>query len=241
MTESVTIGGCTLYCGDCRDVLPALDHVDAVVTDPPYGVMLGETKNGQCREKNQQKYSAFQDSQEYLLSVVIPAFRLSLDITQRALVTTGNKNAFLYPKPDDFGVWYNPAGTGRGPWGFILAHMILYYGKDPNRGQRATASSVWGLGDAVGSIKNKLHPCPKPLGFSKWMVGKASVQGETVLDPFMGSGTTGVACAKLGRKFIGIEIDRKYFDIACKRIEDAYKQGDLFVDAPAKPKQEALL
>ncbi len=62
-----------------------------------------------------------------------------------------------------------------------------------------------------------------------------------ILDPFMGSGTTGVACAKLGRKFIGIEIEPKYFDIACKRIEDAYRQGDLFVDPPAKPVQEAML
>lgn len=62
-----------------------------------------------------------------------------------------------------------------------------------------------------------------------------------VLDPFMGSGTTGVACAKLGRKFIGIEIEPKYFDIACKRIEQAYKQPDFFVERPKKQKQEALL
>ena len=65
--------------------------------------------------------------------------------------------------------------------------------------------------------------------------------GKTILDPFMGSGTTGVACAKLGRKFIGIEIEPKYFDIACRRIEAAYAQPDMFVPAPQPAKQEALL
>jgi site-specific DNA-methyltransferase (adenine-specific) len=64
---------------------------------------------------------------------------------------------------------------------------------------------------------------------------------ETILDPFAGSGTTGVACAKLGRKFIGIELDPGYFDIACKRIEDAYKQPDLFIEPPKKPIQEKML
>ena len=71
------------------------------------------------------------------------------------------------------------------------------------------------------------HPCPKPESFMRWMVGKASLPDETVLDPFMGSGTTGVACMNLGRSFIGIEREPKYFDIACRRIEDAQRQGRL--------------
>lgn len=65
--------------------------------------------------------------------------------------------------------------------------------------------------------------------------------GETILDPFMGSGTTGVACVKLGRKFIGIELDEKYFDIACRRIEESYKQPDMFIEPPAKIKQESFI
>ena len=68
-----------------------------------------------------------------------------------------------------------------------------------------------------------------------------SEESQTILDPFMGSGTTGVACAKLGRKFIGIELEPKYFDIACKRIEDAYAQGDMFISPPPKAVQEAML
>lgn len=76
------------------------------------------------------------------------------------------------------------------------------------------------------------HPCPKPLGWMTWLVELASNPWEIVLDPFMGSGTTGVACVKLGRRFIGIEIEPKYFDIACKRIEAACAQPDLFIETP---------
>ncbi len=85
------------------------------------------------------------------------------------------------------------------------------------------------------------HPTEKPLPLMQWCVGM--VDGETILDPFMGSGTTGVACVKLGRKFIGIEIDEGYFNIACKRIRDAYNQPDMFVEAAktAPPKQLDLM
>ena len=76
------------------------------------------------------------------------------------------------------------------------------------------------------------HPTQKPLELMKWCIGKLPEPSTIILDPFMGSGTTGVACAKMGRKFIGIEKDARYFDIACKRISDAYKQPDLFVPQP---------
>lgn len=82
------------------------------------------------------------------------------------------------------------------------------------------------------------HPAPMPYQMAADHISSWTNAAHTILDPFMGSGTTGVACAKLGRKFIGIEIDEGYFDIACRRIEDAYKQPDLFVEPPApKPKQ----
>ena len=84
------------------------------------------------------------------------------------------------------------------------------------------------------------HPCPKPIEYALWLVSRAASHQETILDPFMGSGTTGAACAKLGRRFIGIEKERQYFDIACRRIEQTYAQSDMFVPPPAKPKQEAM-
>lgn len=86
------------------------------------------------------------------------------------------------------------------------------------------------------------HPTQKPVELIDRMVRASTKVGDIILDPFMGSGTTGVACAKLGRKFIGIEINEKYFDIACKRIEEAYKQPDMFIQAAEpKPEQGALL
>ena len=84
------------------------------------------------------------------------------------------------------------------------------------------------------------HPCPKPVAYSRWLVQRAAEPGKTIIDPFMGSGTTGVACAKLGRKFIGIEIEEKYFDIACDRIQKACDQPDLFIESPKKAVQEVM-
>lgn len=89
----------------------------------------------------------------------------------------------------------------------------------------------------AGETNSRLHPTQKPVGIMGWCVEKTD---GIVLDPFMGSGTTGVACAKLGRKFIGIEIEPKYFDIACERIQKAYDQPDLFVEPPAKAVQESM-
>ena len=94
---------------------------------------------------------------------------------------------------------------------------------------------------SVAMQDGKEHPTQKPLDVMKWCIERLPSGCSTILDPFMGSGTTGVACVKLGRKFIGIEIEPKYFDIACKRISEALKQPDFFVEKPKPAKQEALL
>ena len=219
------IGDATLYCGDCSDVMdsfPDCFAVDSVVADPPYGVDLGPSSG-------HDRYLGFSDNRDYIESCVVPAIKKCISISSAMVVTPGNKNAWAYPEPDDIGGWYNPAGVGCGPWGFILNHLILFYGKDPHARKKGwMASSVEALNDSVAYEKAMGHPCPKPEKFTKWMVGKVSLEGQIVLDPFMGSGTTGVACANLGRKFIGIELEQKYFDIACERIEAAYAQGRLF-------------
>ena len=124
---------------------------------------------------------------------------------------------------------------GRSPVGFCNWEPMLLYGKSKSRsGCDVVRATIKPDKDLEG------HPCPKPLewgiGFSK-LVTK---EGMTILDPFMGSGTTGVACANLGRKFIGIEIEPKYFDIACKRIEIAYQQPRLF-DEPKQVYKQATL
>ncbi len=92
---------------------------------------------------------------------------------------------------------------------------------------------------ARGAYRDKEHPTQKPVEVMKWCLGFVA-DAKTILDPFMGSGTTGVAAVKLGRKFIGIEIEPKYFDIACRRISEALKQPDMFIERPAPAKQEAF-
>jgi site-specific DNA-methyltransferase (adenine-specific) len=231
-------GGITIYHGKSEEVLSGLrldvpheswissdiasdwktSQKRVLVTDPPYGVMLGDSGTGQEYERGQQGYASFKDTPEYLQEVVLPIIRSCLAACDRGVITPGNRHAFLYPQPSDIGTWFNPAGTGRGKWGYLLAHLILFYGKDPRGGRNATASSVWGLNDSVAAMKNVDHPCPKPLKFAKWMVNKACLGGELVLDPFMGVGTTLLAAKDLSLEAIGIEMEERYCEIAAKRL-----------------------
>jgi len=230
VSEIVTIGNATLYHGDCLEILPTLPKVDAVITDMPYGVMLGEVVNGQAKAKDQQPYTMFSDTPEYLAEKCIPALILALDSAKRGAVFCGNRNVGKYPEPSEIGCWFVPAATSRGRWGFNTSNIILYYGASPRAGIGDYAN-----GFSMQATVDKLyqgHPCAKPVAVMRWLVGKVTIAGnETILDPFMGSGTTGVAAMNLGRKFIGIEIERKYFDIACERIENAQRQQNLFGDA----------
>ena len=195
--REVQIGDCRLLLGDCLEILPLLGNVDAVVTDPPYGVNLG--KDGPT-SIGKTAYASFDDTPEYVLEVAVEAIKMCIG-GPRIMMTPGNRNAFLYPKPDELGCIFNPAGAGFSRWGFTTSQPILYYGKDPH-GKSKKPHSI----QSTETVEKNGHPCPKPIRLMKWMVQRASLDGETILDPFMGSGTTGVACVKLGRKFIGIEI-----------------------------------
>ena len=209
--------GITIYNADCRDILPHLEKVDLVLTDPPYGVMLGEVKNGRAIERQTQKYSQFSDTPQYIKDVVVPIISECINKFSRVIITPGQRNAFEYPNPDDIGGWFNPAGAGVGKWGFLCLHTILYYGKDPRAGIGCMPSSVTGFSGGRSEIID--HPCPKPIEFMRWMVKKGSLENETILDPFMGSGTTLRAAKDLGRQAIGIEIEEKYCAIAVKRLQ----------------------
>ena len=196
-----------------------LPKVDAVITDPPYGVNLGEIKSALGRNEG---YTQFADTKEYVERVAVPAIVKCIELFGRVVLTPGARCAFSYPQPDEIGCIYVPAGAGHGRWGFITSHPILFYGPDPYKRTKHTSfASYTPTADKNG------HPCPKPDSWMNWLIGRASIENEIVLDPFMGSGTTGVACMNLGRKFIGIEIEPKYFDIACRRIDDAQRQQRL--------------
>jgi site-specific DNA-methyltransferase (adenine-specific)/modification methylase len=230
--------GITLYLGDCREILPTLGKVDAVVTDPPYGVGLGEHLAAKdlrvSRVLVKGRYASYDDTPENFCSIVVPAVIASLEIASRGLVFTAGKSAWALPAPDAIGGVYLPSGCGRNKWGFAsLAHCLLY-GQAPGLEKGAKATAKW----STDTAEKNGHPCPKPLSWMLWAVNLASMSSHTILDPFMGSGTTGVACVKLGRKFIGIEIEPKYFDIACRRISDALRQPDMFIETPGdKSKQ----
>ncbi len=230
--QKEVIGDATLYLGDCLEILPTLDKVDAVITDPPYGVgFTGKTavQRGGGTKKNGGGYiSKFEDNEEYIIKIVIKAVKFCIENSRRCALTPGIRNMFYYPHPDDIGAFYSAAGTGVGKWGFTCSQPILYYGKCPflenRKGSRANS-----CGQTYPNDANETgHPCAKPIRQMMWLVNRASWITDIVLDPFMGSGTTGVACVNLGRKFIGIEIEPKYFEIACERIENAQKQGRLF-------------
>jgi site-specific DNA-methyltransferase (adenine-specific) len=240
MTHAERIGDCTIYLGDCREVLPALGRVDAVVTDPPYGVGMGigaDPRRGGSHGLARDGYVSYDDTIENYREIVVPAVRAALSLARRGAVFS-NHNLHELPKPDAIGGVYLPSATGRHCWGFNSFSPIVFYGTAPGLQRGSRPSAIW----SAETADRNGHPCPKPLGWMRWLVGHASEEGETVLDPFAGSGTTGVACAKLGRKFIGIEIEPRYFDIACRRIEAAYAQPDLFVKSPEpKPEQLSLL
>jgi DNA modification methylase len=225
--KEILAEGVELWLGDCREVLPLLGKVDAVVTDPPYGVGV--------------EYGSFDDTSENVAALLGIALPLMQSMAKRVALTPGN-GPFLwsYPRADWVLNWTDPAGEGMCRWGFQSWQPILVWGKCP-----FLTNGLGGRSDTV--VKRFLrddpvdHPCPKPLGFMRWLVNRVSLPKETILDPFMGSGTTGVAAVKLGRRFIGIEIEPKYFEIACWRISEALKQPDLFIERPKPAKQEAFL
>ena len=193
------IGDATLYLGDCLEILPTLPKVDAVITDPPYGIGIAANPVRQRHERMDWDNKPVDGS---LLDACIAT-------APQAIVWGGNY--FDLPPQQCFYVWDKVQ-----PEDFSLA--MCEYAWTNLKGpakifKRHVASYA------------KQHPTQKPEELMRWCVGKTA---GTVLDPFMGSGTTGVACAQLGRKFIGIEIERKYFDIACERIDNAYRQQRLF-------------
>lgn len=234
--REVTIGHCRLILGDCLEILPSVGAVDAVVTDPPYGIEGG--KGGDARDFGKGGYEApFQDTPAYIESVCVAAVNICLDLAGAGAVTPGNRCLSMYPQPRDIGCFWTPAAMTHGPWGMTTFQPILYYGKDWRAGKGAFPS---GRQVTEASEKNG-HPCPKPILAWKWLVDKVCQPGGTVLDPFMGSGTTGVACAKTGRSFVGIELHEPYFEIACDRIRKAYDQPDMFVSAPAKAAEQVSM
>jgi site-specific DNA-methyltransferase (adenine-specific) len=201
-----TIGRATLYLGDCRDVLPTLEKVDAVVTDPPYGI--GITRSNRLAVSRGMGGGTWDDETPDLGFI----YELAL-VAPQTIMWGGNY------------------------FGLPATRCVLVWDKQNDDRDFADLEMAWTNIDGVARIfrmrpmnmdGGKVHPTQKPIDLMKWCIAKLDNPG-VILDPFMGSGTTGVAAVQMGRNFIGIEREPKYFDIACRRIEDAQRQGDMFI------------
>jgi DNA modification methylase len=225
----VTIGRATLYLGDCREFIGTV-AADCAITDPPYGVAGGwgsGLRKASARSAKSDYRASFDDNRGYIETVCAPAIAACVKRFGRVALTPGIRHMGLYPTPAHVGSFQYPGTTVMSCWGPVLWQPILFYGRDPHQG-RLRPDSRPNCNDVD---RDTPHPCPKPLKQWKWLVERASLAGETVFDPFMGSGTTAVVCASLGRGFVGCEIDPRHFETACKRIEDAQRQSDLFIEA----------
>jgi site-specific DNA-methyltransferase (adenine-specific)/modification methylase len=212
------IGDATLYLGDCLEILPTLDKVDAVITDPPYGIDAygGGTMGGGVLAK-QSSYDATNWDKEPCSKEKIDAM---IDASKEQVIFGGNY--FDLPPARCWLIWDKENGSNN----FADAEMAWTNIDGAVRLKRYK----W-QGMLQGNMKDKEireHPTQKPRSVMEWAILQCKSDPKIILDPFMGSGTTGVACMNLGRKFIGIEIEEKYFDIACERIDNAQRQGRLF-------------
>ena len=224
--DVVHIGDAILYHGDCLEILPTLEKVDAVVTDPPYAIPT-QVASGRAITRNVGD-----------LSLIESAFRQHIILWKAAVGESGR--IFVFCDGASYSVIYRAA------YGcFNLASLVWNKGHigmgREFRKQHEFVIHGWGAAtkvissDGIGHsdilehkpvpVNDRQHPAEKPVQI---IFDLLRVCGQTVLDPFMGSGTCGVACANLGRKFIGIEIEERYFKIACERIDAAYAQGRLF-------------
>lgn len=241
------IGDATLYLGDCLDVMPTLDNVDVVVTDPPYEL----SKSGPGESHFGMSLNKF-DSDEY--KSIVSGFDLGA-LVRRLDMRCDPYNAFIFCSNKQISrlmqmhemngwattliVWHktNAVPFANGVWRGDIEYCVHARGKGAVfNGGASDKTKV----TPHPIVQDTAHPTVKPIAIISKYIKIGSDLGQTVLDPFMGSGTTGVACAKLGRKFVGIELEPKYFEISCERIQKAYDHPDMFIGPPKKQTQEIM-
>lgn len=226
--EQEQIGDCTLYRGDCREILPTLGHVDAVVTDPPYGIQVMNQRNA---TRSQRATSRDYGPCLWDNAVVAPdIIALCRAISQWQIIFGGNY--YDLPPTSCWLIWDKMNGNND------FADCELAWTNLPKAVRRLCY--LW-----HGCLRQerhvaRVHPTQKPVGVMTWCLRQLPQRCNHICDPFMGSGTTGIACVQLGFSFVGIELERCYFDLACQRIGEAQRQGVLF-PAPAVAQQLRLV
>jgi len=208
------IGLATLYLADCMEVLPTLGKVDAVITDPPYGINENSAKVASREQKAKPKdYGHFDWDASPAAPEVLQACR---ELSTYQAIFGGNY--FELPPTSCWLIW-DKLNTGD------FADCEMAWTNWP----KAVRRIQWRWNGMIRQgNEERFHPTQKPLGVMSWVIDLCP-KAQSILDPYMGSGTTGVAAVQMGRQFIGIERDPRYFEIACKRIEEAQRITDMFV------------
>lgn len=246
-----TIGSARLILGDCREVLPTLGAVDHIITDPPYEDELhnaiGRIRRNDGREMvDDLGFNGVNTDRDLFARLFVEAsagwaivFCLAEGVRawRDSLQAAGAKwdTTCFWVKPDA-----SPRFNGQGPARGAECFVTCWAGQGYRRWNAGGKRGVY-THNVNGPHRQGEHPTEKPISLLSEMVSDFTQPGQTVLDPFMGSGTTGVACARLGRRFVGIEQNERWFDLACRRIEDAQRQADLFIAPPEQPKQLDIL
>jgi len=226
-----TIGSAKLYLGDCMEIMQCLPEVDHVITDPPYSAnthKMAKTNKGAGHGVGLVTFACLDGEQ--FDAVMLACLGVSYGWV---VATCDYKHAARWYESEKFvrlGAWVKPnpmpqISADRPAQGFETV-LILHSGATKKLWNRGGGAGIWTFPVHAGSEV----PTQKPLQLISALVSDFTQVGESIADPFMGSGTTGVAALQLGREFVGIEKDEKHFDIACRRIEQAYKQGNLFAD-----------
>jgi site-specific DNA-methyltransferase (adenine-specific) len=269
--KETIVEGVTLYLGDCRDILPTLGAVDAAITSPPYNIggapwahlgnwKQGDSAGGKSKWKNGSDAGAGIQYGEHSDTMPWPEYvAWQHEIIRAIWRLLPNEGAIFYNhKPRVIGaklwqptelipgevtlrqviVWSRPGGLNFNPTAFVPTHeWIMVLAKEDFR---LRSKGVSGLGDVWRmSPEPNEHPAPFPLALPGNIL--EAITARTILDPFMGSGTTGVACVKRRRNFIGIELDQKHFDQACRRVQAAIDAPDMFGEIPIPEQQEAFI
>ena len=224
----VVIGNATLYLGDCREILPTL-QADAVVSDPPYGIRYRAQRGADRRLMK--GIRTIRHAWEPIAGDDEPFDPSPWLAFPKVVLFGGNHYADRLPPSAAWIVWDKRCGVL--PDDNADCEMAWTNLTGVARVHRQLWKGICREGDEnIALAGAKVHPTQKPVALMKFCIERVG-PADTILDPYMGSGTTGVAAVQMGRRFIGIEIEPKYFDIACRRIEDAQRQGDLLLGARA--------
>jgi site-specific DNA-methyltransferase (adenine-specific) len=242
--------GVTLYLGDCREVLPTLTDVRHVISDPPYEDELHKAM-GSIRRN---------DGREMVQDLGFEGINSTREEIASAFVNASNGWLIVFTLAEGVRAWRDPIQAAGGKWDTTLAWIKpdsspRFNGQGAARGFECAVTAWCGTGyrkwngggkrgiytHCVNTGRQGEHPTEKPLPLMADIIRDYTQAGELICDPFCGSGTTGVAAVKLGRRFIGIERDPKWFDLSCRRIQAALDAPDMFIEPPKPAKQEAML